>query len=384
MGFRVSRLDLLLVALALLFFQGCAGMQPFMTAEDQIETAVEEGHYQRALELLDEYEPEPANEWATRREEIEVLAQEAADQAMKDARAVSAEGAVAEALGILEDADSRLPESEERTRFMDQLERQRQVGLRTLQQRHDILEARNLVEQLRLLEIMRPLVQETNQLPADPDALNERAPTLAENLERYAEDSEGQERLELLRLAQDLSPASERATRIRELNEELRTREEDEDREKEAERLSAINAQLRQALEAGELQRASQWCRSGDLQLDEDASDPDQAAQRARISLCEEWRAQRDARAEQLLEEGRRQYTAGQIQEAVNTWEEGLAMAPNHSGLATARERALRVLERLDTLRIPEAPMPVGPDGAPLPESDAEDAPETDAEDTEE
>ncbi|WP_019023282.1 MULTISPECIES: hypothetical protein [unclassified Thioalkalivibrio] len=370
-----TRLGLLLATLALLFFQGCAGMQPFMTAEDQIEAAVEEGEYQRALELIEEHDPEPAAEWASRREQIEIMAQEAAEQAMKDARAVSAEGAVAEALGILEDAESRLPESEERARFIDQLERQRQVGLRTLQQRHDVLEARNLVQQLRLLEIMRPLVPDTDQLPADPDALSERAPALAEALEQYADDSEGRERLDLLRLAQDLSPVSERAARIRELQEEMRTREEDKDREEQAERLSAINAQLRQALQAGELQRAAQWCRSGDIRLDEDASGPDQAAQRARISLCEEWREQRDQRAEHLLEEGRRQYTAGQIQEAVNTWEEGLALAPSHSGLATARERALRVLERLDTLRIPEAPAPVDPEASPIPDTeDAEDA----------
>ncbi|WP_018174914.1 MULTISPECIES: hypothetical protein [unclassified Thioalkalivibrio] len=367
-----ARPGLLLAALALLFFQGCAGMQPFMTAEDQIEAAVEEGEYQRALELINEHDPEPAAEWTSRREQIEIMAQEAAEQAMKKARAVSAEGAVAEALGILEDADSRLPESEERARFIDQLERQRQVGLRTLQQRHDVLEARNLVQQLRLLEIMRPLVPDTGQLPADPDALSERAPALAKALEQYADDSDGRERLELLRLAQDLSPVSERASRIRELQEEMRTREEDKDREEEAERLSAINAQLRQALQAGELQRAAQWCRSGDIRLDEDASGPDQAAQRARISLCDEWREQRDQRAEHLLEEGRRQYTAGQIQEAVDTWEEGLALAPSHSGLATARERALRVLERLDTLRIPEAPAPVDPEAFPIP--DTEDA----------
>ncbi|WP_026279043.1 MULTISPECIES: hypothetical protein [Thioalkalivibrio] len=380
MRFQTLRPGLLLALLALLFLQGCAGMQPFMPIEDQIEAAVEEGAYQHALDLIDEHDPEPADEWTTRREEIELLAREAAERAMEDARAVSGEGAVAKALEILEDAESRLPESEERAHFMNQLERQREVGLRTLQQRHDILEARNLVEQLRLLEIMHPLVHDSGQLPADPDTLNERAPNLAQTLERYAEESEGREQLDLLRLAQELSPDSERAARIREVDEELRTREEDQDREEEAERVSAINAQLRQALEAGELQRAAQWCRSGDLQLDEEASGPDQAAQRARISLCDEWREQRDARTEHLLEEGRRQYTAGQIQEAVTTWEEGLALAPSHSGLATARERALRVLERLDTLRIPEAMVPVDPDAAPIPESE-DLAPEADGED---
>lgn len=79
MRFQTLRPGLLLALLALLFLQGCAGMQPFMPIEDQIEAAVEEGAYQHALDLIDEHDPEPADEWTTRREEIELLAREAAE-----------------------------------------------------------------------------------------------------------------------------------------------------------------------------------------------------------------------------------------------------------------------------------------------------------------
>ncbi|WP_024326886.1 hypothetical protein [Thioalkalivibrio sp. AKL19] len=359
-----ARLPLAGILLAVLLVQGCAALDPFAPPEQRIERALEAGDYQRALELIDEHEPEPRAEWAERRTSIEAEAGAAADEAMDEARAASAEGAVARALAILEQAEQQLPPDTERRQYIEQLERQRQVGLKTLEQRHDILEARALVQQLRLLEVMRPLVRRSEQLPDDPDRLAQRRDPLARSLDAYAADTEGEERLELLRLAQNLAPAAERAARIAGLERELREAEapavEDEVPR------STINARLRQALEADDLATAARWCRN-DMPPDADASGPDQAAQRAHRVLCEEWRERRDTRAEELLEEGRGHYSAGRIEEALEHWKQGLDLAPDHAGLITAHERALRVVERLESLRVPE----------PLPEPD-EDAPPDD------
>ena len=358
------RFSLAVLLLAVLLVQGCAALDPFAPPEQRIERALEAGDYQRALELIDEYEPEPRAEWAERRTAIEGEAEDKAREAMAEARAASAEGAVARALEILEDAEQKLPASNERRQYIEQLERQRQVGLQTLEQRHDILEARALVQQLRLLEVMRPLVRRSEQLPDDPDRLAQRRDPLARSLDAYAADADGEERLELLRLAQNLAPTPERATRVSVLERELREAEapavEDEVPR------STINARLRQALEAGDLATAARWCRN-EITPDADASGPDQAAQRAHRALCKEWRERRDARAEELLEEGRGHYSAGRIEEALEHWKQGLDLAPDHAGLIAAHERALRVVERLESLRVPE----------PLPEADG-DAPPAD------
>ncbi|WP_018878474.1 hypothetical protein [Thioalkalivibrio sp. ALE28] len=358
---RGGLLPLAGILLAVLLVQGCAALDPFAPPEQRIERALEAGDYQRALELIEQHEPEPQAEWTERREEIERAAETAAAAAMDEARAASAEGAVARALEILEDAEQKLPPASERRQYIEQLERQRQVGLQTLEQRHDILEARALVQQLRLLEVMRPLVRRSEQLPDDPDRLAQRRDPLARSLDGYAADTEGEERLELLRLAQNLAPASERARRIASLEQELRETEapavEDEVPR------STINARLRQALEADDLATAARWCRS-EITPDADASGPDQAAQRAHRVLCEEWRERRDARAEELLEAGRGHYSAGRIEEALEHWQEGLDLAPDHAGLITAHERALRVIERLESLRVPE-PLPATDEATP-------------------
>ncbi|WP_038052829.1 hypothetical protein [Thioalkalivibrio sp. ALJ1] len=351
---------LLWALLSILLLQGCAALDPFSPPEQRIERALEAGDYQSALELIDEHDPEPRAEWAERREAIVADADAAAEEAMREARAASAEGAVARALEVLETAEQQLPADTQRTDFIQQLERQRQVGLRTLEQRHDTLEARALVQQRRLLEVMSPLVRQSENLPDDPERLAQRSEPLARSMDAYAAATDGEERLELLRLAQGLMPESSRAERIAALERELREADRPEV-EDEVPR-STINARLRQALEADDLTTAARWCQN-EITPDADASGPDQAAQRAHRVLCEEWRERRDARAEQLLEEGRSHYSAGRIEEALGHWEEGLELLPEHAGLIAAHERGLRVAERLESLRVPE-PLP-DPDATP-------------------
>lgn len=352
------------ILLAVLLVQGCAALDPFAPPEQRIERALEGGDYRSALELIDQHEPEPRAEWAERRAAIASEAGTVAEEAMREARAASSEGAVARALEILEDAEQRLPDDGEREQYIEQLERQRQVGLQTLEQRHDILEARALVQQLRLLEVMRPLVRRSEQLPDDPDRLAQRRDPLARALDTYAAEADGEERLDLLRLAQNLAPAPERARRISTL-ERARREAEAPAVEDEIPR-STINARLRQALEAGDLATAARWCRN-QMPDDAEASGPDRAAQRAHRVLCAEWRERREARAEELLEEGRGHYSAGRIEEALEHWKEGLDLAPDHAGLIAAHERGLRVIERLETLRVPE---PLGPADEPAPPDD--------------
>ncbi|WP_019625912.1 hypothetical protein [Thioalkalivibrio sp. ALJT] len=334
-----------------LLVQGCAILDPLAPPELRIERAVADGDYQHALELIDLHDPAPRAEWDERRVAITARAETAAADAMRQARAASAEGAVAQALEILEQAEQRLPADDERRQFLEQIERQRQVALHTLGQRHHILEARTLVQQLRLLEVMRPLVHHGEQLPDDPDRLAARSKPLAATMDAYAERAEGEERLQLLRLAQGLNPGPERAEQIAAL-----------EREQQAEAPAAIadelpratmNARLREALEADDLTAAARWCHS-ELIPDADASGPDQAAQRTHRALCAEWHERRDIRVERLLEEGRHHYSAGRIEEALGQWAEGLELKPDHAGLIAAHQRALRVIERLETLRVPE------------------------------
>ena len=341
--------------LTVLLVQGCAtiGSLPFMPAEQQVEAALARDDYGRALELVDRHDLEPAEEWEHRRDEIAEKARAEADEAMQTARQMSAEGEVARALEVLEAADTRLPPDDEREQFMQQLEQQRQIGLKNMTQRHELLEARALAQRMRVLEVMRPLARSRDQLPADPQHLARRAQELAQAMDRRAEKSARRERLELLQLAQDLAPEPGRAREIARLEQDLRAGV-DANGVSRAEKEAAINARLRQALDNGDLHKVAQWCRE-EVAIDSRASGPDQAAQRGRQALCEEWREKRDRHAESLLEEGRGHYTAGQIEDALATWEEGLELAPEHSGLMAARERALRVIERLETLRLPEA-----------------------------
>ena len=340
--------------LAALLAQGCAtvGSLPFMPAEQQIEAALARDDYGRALELIESHDLEPAEHWETRRAEIADQARADAAEAMQAARKMSSEGEVARALEVLEAADARLPPDDEREQFMEQLEHQRQIGLKTMTQRHAILEARATAQQMQVLEVMRPLVRSRDQLPADPRRLARRAETLAQVVEQHAEEADRRERLELLQLAQDLAPESGRAQEIARLERELRAGV-DANGISRAEKEAAINSRLRQALDDGDLYKAARWCRE-EVAVDSRASGPDQAAQRGRQALCEEWREKRDRHAEALLEEGRGHYTAGQIEDALSTWEKGLELAPEHSGLSSARERALRVIERLETLRLPD------------------------------
>lgn len=344
-----------------LLLHGCAVFEPAVAPERQIERAVEQGDLQHALALIDQHDLQPRDAWEQRRAELEAQAREAAAEAMRTARAASAEGAVARALEVLESADAQLPADPDRRRYMQQLEAQRQVGLKTLQQRHDIMEARTLVRQLQLLEVMRPLVTRGEQLPDDPDQLARRARELAAALDAHADSTDRTERLELLRLAQELHPSPERRGRISELEQALRVARQPDDSEGQQAR---INEHLRDALADDDLVAAHQWCEPR-VSVDPQDPDRDQAVQRTRQALCSEWRERRDQRAEALLEQGRGLYTAGRIQKAVQIWEQGLALAPEHAGLTSARQRALRVLERLESLRMPAEPRP--PE-TPLPE----------------
>lgn len=340
--------------LAALLVQGCAtiGSLPFMPPEQQVEAALARDDYRRALEVIDRHLPEPAELWEERRAEIAGKAQADATEAMHTARQLSSEGEVARALEILEDADTRLPPDSEREQFMEQLEHQRQVGLETMSQRHAILEARAVAQQMRVLEVMRPLVRSHDQLPADPQRVARRAEALARVVDQHADETSRRERLELLQLAQDLAPDPGRAQKIARLEHNLRAGV-DANGVSRAEKEAAINSRLRQALDDGDLHKAARWCQD-EVTIDSRASGPDQAAQRGRQALCEEWRQKRDRYAEARLEEGRGYYTAGRIEDALATWEQGLELAPDHSGLMAARERALRVIERLETLRLPE------------------------------
>lgn len=344
---------------------GCAVFEPVIAPERQIERAAEQGDLQRALALIDQHDPQPHDAWEQRRAELEERAREAAADALRAARAASAEGAVARALEVLEGAEARLPADPERRRYMEQLEAQRQVGLQTLQQRHDILEAHALARQLRLLEVMRPLVSRGEQLPDDPDRLARRARELAATLDAHADAGDHAERLELLRLAQDLDPGPERSARITNLEQALRAEREPDDPEGQQAR---VNERLRAALAEDDLLAARQWCDTP-VRIDPQAPDNEQTAQRTHQTLCAEWRERRDQQVTALLEQGRGLYTAGHIQEAVEIWEQGLALAPEHADLTSAHQRALRVLERLESLRMPapaETPLP-----EPLPETDA-------------
>ncbi len=348
-----------------LLLHGCAVFEPVIAPERQIERAAEQGDLQRALALIDQHDPQPHDAWEQRRAELEERAREAAADALRAARAASAEGAVARALEVLEGAEARLPADPERRRYMEQLEAQRQVGLQTLQQRHDILEAHALARQLRLLEVMRPLVSRGEQLPDDPDRLARRARELAATLDAHADAGDHAERLELLRLAQDLDPGPERSARITNLEQALRAEREPDDPEGQQAR---VNERLRTALAEDDLLAARQWC-DAPVRIDPQAPDNEQTAQRTHQTLCAEWRERRDQQVTALLEQGRGLYTAGHIQEAVEIWEQGLALAPEHADLTSAHQRALRVLERLESLRMPAPAETALPE--PLPETDA-------------
>lgn len=347
---RVLRKGLGALLLTAALTQGCAVVKPLAAPELRIERAAEAGDFRRALALIEQHELQPAPEWAERRAALEARAEAAAAEALDRARAASAKGAVATALEILETAEQRLPPDQERKEFMQRLERQRQVGLATLERRHQILEARLLAERLRLLEGMRPLARDNEQLPDDPEQLAERAQPLARTLDQYAARARRQEALELLQLAQELAPETGRADRIARLEQEPRAAAPAQSKARPP--LSAVNTRLREALETDDLLAAAEWCRD-DGTTDAAASAADPATAETYHVLCDEWRERRNARVETLLQEGRGHYSAGRIQEALECWGRGLELAPGHSELRAARQRARRVIERLESLRVP-------------------------------
>lgn len=347
---HVLRTGLGALLLAAALTQGCAVVESLAAPELRIERAAEAGNFRRALALIEQHDLQPATEWAERRAALEARAEAAAEEAVDQARAASAQGAVARALEILEGAEQRLPPDQERKEFMQRLERQRQVGLATLERRHQILEARLLAERLRLLAVMRPLARESEQLPDDPERLAERTEPLARALDQHAARARGQEALELLRLAQELVPETGREERIARLERELHAAKPAQSEAPPP--LSTVNTRLREALEADDLLAAARWCRDDDA-TDAAASAAEPGTLETYHVLCDEWRERRTARVETLLQEGRGHYSAGRIQEALECWDKGLELAPDHSELRAARQRARRVIERLESLRVP-------------------------------
>lgn len=349
------RYILLAVLLALATLHGCALLEPLQDPDTRIDRLVADGEYRAALESI---EALPADERAARedrRETIEARAAEAAEEALREAGDQVAEGAVGRALDILEQADARLPASEERQRRIAELERDRRTGLSALERRHRMMEARALAERLRLLDIMQPLARDDDTLPENIDDLRRRGARLAAELERDARDAEPEAALERLRLARELEPAPRRDQRIAELEAEIRPDPEPVNQEDSTALLDA----LERALDEEDLSAAWQHCRNI-------ATDRlDDSARERHDALCERWEEQRDAHTAEMLERGSAHYAAGRIHDAMDTWERALELDPEHAGLRSARERGQRVLERLESLRGP-ADGPETP-GEPLP-----------------
>lgn len=340
---RRLRYTLLAVLLALATLHGCALLEPLQDPDTRVDRLVAEGEYRAALKTLDALPAEERAAREDRRETIEARAAEAAENALQKAGELAAEGAVGRALDILEEADARLPASEERQRRIAELERDRRTGLSALERRHRMMEARALAGRLRLLDIMQPLARDDDTLPENIDDLRRRGARLAAELDRDARDAAPETALERLRLARELEPDPERDRRIAELEAELRPDPEPVNQEDSTALLDA----LERALDEEDLIAAREHCRNiATDRLDDSARDRHDA-------LCERWEEQRDARTAELLEQGSAHYAAGRIHDALDTWERALELDPEHAGLRSARERGRRVLERLDSLRGP-------------------------------
>lgn len=333
------------ILLVLATLHGCALLEPLQDPDTRIDRAVAAGEYRQALEIIEGMDDDERTGREARRGEIEVRAADAADRALREAEAKTAEGNVGRALDILEEADARLPASAVREQRIEELEHHRRIGLDALERRHRMMEAGALAERLRLLDIMQPLTRDDDALPDDIEELRERSTRLAAELERDARDGDPEAALERLRLAEklDTERREEREQRIAELKTKTGASPDPIEPEDTPPLLDAIE----RALEADDLVRAGEHCRD----LSEQALSGS-IAERHR-SLCERWEERRDARTAELLEQGNADYAAGHIHRALEAWEHALELDPEHSGLRSAHERGQRVLERLESLRGP-------------------------------
>jgi len=326
--------------LLLLILQGCAAVPPVetvKTVEQRFDRAMAAEDYRSALALLDRLDAEDFAHLLDRRTEIEAAADQASAVALATGEQLVRAGYLGLAVAILEGARSRLPANALLEDRIETLSAARATEMDALEAEHLRLEAEHLLRQRQVIEKMSRLTRDPGELPWPPEEIEEKAARLAERLDtRASREDDPAARLPLLRRAEALAPSEQRQQALALLQPPpAATNDAPGD-------LRRTTAELRRALQWDDLPGAQRICRdpawssTGDRTLD---------------ALCSGFEQRRAAWLEEVLEDGRRLYATGQIEAAIEQWRRGQHLAPEHTGLSTALERAERVQERLESLR---------------------------------
>ncbi len=307
--------------------------------EQRFDRAMAAEDYRSALALLDGLDPERFVHLLDQRDAIEAAADEASAVALATGEQLVRAGYLGLALRILEGARSRLPDDALLEDRIETLSAIQAAEMETLEIEYLRLEANHLLRQRQVINTMSRLTRDPNELPWQPEQMDEKAANIADRLDtRASRHDDPAVRLSLLRLAEALAPCETRRQALALLH----TPPTVDAAADTPDDLRRVTAELRRALQWDDLPGAQRICRepawasTGDPTLE---------------ALCSGFEQRRAAWLEEVLEEGRRLYATGQIEAAIEHWRQGQQLAPEHTGLEAALERAGRVQERLESLR---------------------------------
>ncbi|TVQ74233.1 MAG: hypothetical protein EA372_03165 [Chromatiaceae bacterium] len=377
---RLARPWAVLLPLGLLVLGGCAPLKvETTTLAQKVDAAFKAHEYQRAQGLLAELPADERTQQMEAREAwLERMTGHLEQAILMQAAALLRREQWMDALDVYDRGLAMLPDSAPLQAARDTARVQHEGRLTDLQ-------VRLLLARGRSLAALRPIYAELVRVdPEDAEAASElvriRQDSLevAQDLQKLGglalEAEELRLAVDALSLSQALRPADDT---LEMLNSAQKAKAQVQAAQRQADharRQAAWEARSRElfdhyheAMQAGDLNAASRHLKGLERTRPRDESLP---------RLQRELDQAIDTRITLGLEEGRRQYLDGEIEQAVKTWRELLDLRPNHAELQAHVQRAERVLESLRGLEgepvlLPEL-IPEAGDPDPDPEDEAE------------
>ena len=379
---RLVRPWAVLLPLGLLVLGGCAPLEVEITTLSQkVDEAFKAHEYQRAQALLAELPTDERTQQMEAREAwVERMTGHLEQAILMQAAALLRREQWLDALEVYDRGLVMLPDSAP-------LQAARETARVQYEGRLTDLQVRLMLARGRSLAALRPIYAELARVdPEDAEAVRElgriRQDSLevAQDLQKLGglalEAKELRLAVDALSLSQALRPTDDTLEMLDSAQQAKAQVQAAQRQADHARRQAAWEARSRElfdhyheAMQSGDLNAASRHLKGLERTRPRDESLP---------RLQRELDQAIDTRITLGLEEGRRQYLDGEIEQAVETWRELLELRPNHAELQAHVQRAERVLESLRGLEGEPMVIP-----EPIPD-DADDADEADGAEAEE
>ncbi len=347
----MNRAQLLWLLVPILLQTGCTVFTSYDQGETQINQWVKEEQYGKALSALGNVDATDPDYYvaAKKRKQVEALAAKYAHSIRQKNKRLLAAGKWAEALDSYDDAIDRLPDSVVLKDGLAQLHQRQAHELERVELKRLYGYAAWLKDALPLFDDLVRIDPRNSEAKQRQKRIQREAELLAEELTQYGDRALANNRLKeaerLLKLATQLSnsPATQESMK------NLRQQKIQTKRQQRAQALKrkTITDKLLKQFNKSYTEKDFSHARKVLDALDEAGMKTSQHKE-----LQKKLQLAIDREATRLMREGVNAYSRSQYEQAIITWKQVLKLQPNNKQAKESLQRAEKVLERLNELRI--------------------------------